>query len=47
MKRSLLLVVFVIFSLFIITGCGNLSKYAGTYKLDYYKITANSRVYSL
>ena len=37
MKRSLLLVVFVIFSLFIITGCGNLSKYAGTYKLDYYK----------
>ena len=38
MKKSLLLVSLVLISVLFITGCGkNLSKYAGTYKLEYSK----------
>ena len=37
-KKGLLLVVFVMISVLFITGCGkDLSKYAGTYKLEYSK----------
>ena len=38
MKKSLFLMVFVMLGVLFITGCGkDLSKYAGTYKLEYSK----------
>lgn len=38
MKKSLLLIALVFVSVLIVTGCGkDLSKYAGTYKLEYSK----------
>ena len=38
MKKSLLFVLLFMVSILVITGCGsNLSKYAGTYKLEYSK----------
>ena len=38
MKKSLLLIVFVMISVLLVTGCGkDLSKYYGTYKLEYSK----------
>lgn len=38
MKKIFFCLVLVIFSVFIITGCGNkLEEYAGTYKLEYFK----------
>ena len=37
MKKCLLYVLIFMVSIFVITGCSDLSKYAGTYKLEYSK----------
>ena len=42
MKKSLLLVLLFMVSVLLITGCGGLSKYAGTYNVEYTKYVGDT-----